>query len=475
MKAAKVKDLHRHLTTKKARWTSTLNTFSIKEIPSLGSIDIPFTSPFTVICGPNGVGKSTLLTALRLTLEGDVGLPASAFSRKLTSGNSYLALEADGESFESEVSFNNGVPTRTSGDARPVVFISTGETIFLLQNSLCEFDSREDLINGAGTKELNKQELEQVNYILKRDYRRVALSEVELDGIVPFFEVSYGDDDYDSRTMGIGELSALYIWWDLTRAEKNSFILLEEPETFLSPATQEAMANFFLSEALSKGHCITITSHSAAMIAHLPPSSLKFIFRAGGALQLSDPPNPSTLEKLGIKSHVNSILLVEDAAAETFLKLLLELVDPILSATVVIKIRDGHGGITRTLREVAEIQGPIRFIGVYDGDMRTNDAIVQMENAFFLPGDEAIEACFKKLVTAQPDQLAAIRGVADKKVLEILSGAEGADLHDWYHAICAGLGLSREQLLASIFVLWQREPGNNEVIENWYSELLKAL
>jgi len=474
MKAARVKDLYRHLVTKKQKWNSTLNTFSIKEIPSLGSIDIPFTSPFTVICGPNGVGKSTLLNALRLTMDGNAELPASSFSRKLTSGSSYLALQANGETFETEVSFNNGIPTRSSGDARQLVFISTGETIFSLQNSLCAFDSREDLINGAGTKELSEEELEQVNYILKRDYRRVAVSEVELKGIVPFFEVSYGDDDYDSRTMGTGELSALYIWWELTRAEKDSFILLEEPETFLSPATQEAMANFLLSEAYSKGYCITITSHSAAMIAQLPASSLKFIFRAGGSLRLSDPPNPGTLEKLGIKSYVKTILLVEDAAAEIFLKHLLEHVDPILSTNVAIKIRDGHGGITRTLREVAEIQGPIKFIGIYDGDMRTNDAVRNLENACFLPGDEAIESSFKKLVTAQPEQLAAIRGVSTEKVLEILSGAEGADLHDWYQAISAGLGLSREQLLSNLFVLWQREL-DNQIIEDWHNELLKAL
>jgi predicted ATPase len=477
MKAARVHDLQRRLVSKANRWKYSLSTFSVKEIPSLGSIDIPFTSPLTIICGPNGVGKSTLLTALRATLDGSAGAPGSNQSRKLASGGSYLSLEADGIVCETEVSFNNGVPTRQSGTPQDVVFISTGETIFSLQDELCEFDSREDLINGSGTKNLNEQELEEVNYILKRDYRRIAVSEVELEQekIVPFFEASYGDDDYDSRTMGTGELAALYIWWKLKSAGENSFILLEEPETFLSPATQVALGDFLLSEAFSRGHCITMTSHSAALISPLPASSLKFIFRAGGTLRLSDPPTPSMLEKLGIRSSVNMLLLVEDAAARNFLKLLLEQVDPILSANVAIEIMQGHGGITRALDGLKDLKGPIRFLGVYDGDMRGNGDIQKLQNALFLPGDDAIESAFKKFVIANPEQLAANRGIPQEKVLEILYGAEGADVHDWYEALCVGLGLSREQLLSALFVLWKREPANAKAIDEWHTHLRDAL
>lgn len=473
MRSARRKDLHRHLVEKIHRWSSSLDTFSTQQIPGLGSIDISFTSPFTVICGPNGIGKSTLLHALRLTLDGDAEPQGASFAKKLNSGGSFLSMQIDGARQEIEAQFNNGVAIRSVGSLCKTVFISTGEKIFSLQDSLCEFNSRDDLVNGAGTKILSEKELQEVNYIVKRDYRQVCVSEVELNEISPYFEVTYGDDSYDSRTMGTGELAALYIWWKIKSAEKNSFILLEEPETFLSPATQESISNFLVSESYANGHCITMTTHSAAIISSLPPTSLKFMFRAGGTLRVAAPPTPILLEKLGIKSVLSMILMVEDIAAGTFLKHLLEEVDPVLSASVRIEVRNGHGGVTRALREVCDFQGPVKFIGMYDGDMRANEDILQIKNALFLPGNEPIESAFRKLVIAHPEQLAVMRGVATEKILEILSSAEGADIHDWYYELCTGLGLTHEQLLSNLFVLWKRIPSNGDVIKEWLGQFVE--
>lgn len=471
MKAARVADYGRYLSTKAARWTSSLVTFSLRDVPSLGSIDVPFSSAFTVLCGPNGVGKSTLLSALRAALDGNGGAEETNFGRKLSSGRAYLGLQNAKAALETEVTFNNGAVTRVSGNATQVVFINTGETVFSLQEEMCKFNSREDLLNGAGSKELNAAEVEEISYILRRDYRRITLSEVELGEVFPFFEVSYGDDDYDSRTMGAGELAALYIWWKVRSAEKNSFILIEEPETFLSSATQEAVGNFLVAMAFDCGHCITLTSHSAAIISPLPKGCLKFFYRAAGGLKLAEVPTPALLEMIGITTPVKAIAFVEDEAARTFAKLLLEQVDPVLSATISLEIREGHAKITSALDQLANVDGPIKFLGMFDGDMRADEAIGERSNALFLPGEEPIERIFKALVKSDPKQLASMRGVPEHKISEILYGAEGADHHDWYHAVCKGLGLTKEQLFSTLFVLWQRDEKNTEAMNEWHASV----
>lgn len=475
MKAARVADYRRHLTSKVQRWGTSISAFSVKEVPSLGSIDVPFTSPFTVLCGPNGVGKSTLLTALRATLDGNEQAHDSSFGRKLGSGGTYLSLQVDRKSLETEVLFNNGAVARTNGEPCPVVYINTGDTIFSLQDLMCKFESREDLLNGAGTKELEPEEVEEVNYILRRDYRRIAVSEVELNQIAPYFEVSYGDDDYDSRTMGAGELAALYIWWKVKSAAKESIILVEEPETFLSPATQEVIGNFLLAEAYDKGHCVTITSHSAPIISPLPRDSLKFFYRAGGALKLAEQPTPALLESIGIKKPVSSVFFVEDEAAQIFLRLLLEHVDPLLSTTISIDIRNGHGGIKTALGELSNVNSPIKFIGMFDGDMRDDVDVGQLKHALFLPVQAPIETVFRAMVKNDPKQLALMRGVLEGRVDEILYGAEGTDHHDWYRAVCKGFGLTKEQLFSTLFVLWHRIEGNSEATKEWHSAVLREL
>ena len=63
VRAARVVDHRRHLRDKRDRWKFRLERFAFEGIPSLGREELSFSSPLTVICGPNGVGKTTLLRA----------------------------------------------------------------------------------------------------------------------------------------------------------------------------------------------------------------------------------------------------------------------------------------------------------------------------------------------------------------------------------------------------------------------------
>jgi len=52
--------------------------------------------------------------------------------------------------------------------------------------------------------------------------------------------------------MGAGEFAAFFLWWNLARAARFSVLLIEEPETFLSPGSQAAFSDRLLSIMYSK-------------------------------------------------------------------------------------------------------------------------------------------------------------------------------------------------------------------------------
>lgn len=185
------------------------------------------------------------------------------------------------------------------------------------------------------------------------------------------------------------------------------------------------------------------------------------------------------LRSLGIDHPVTEIIFVEDRAARLFTKLLLDHLDPQLAARIQIEVCDGHGNVTRSLIQFSSFEGSVRGLGMYDGDHRAQLAEdlkgEPARRAMCLPGDDPIEVTFRTLVRAQMAEVATLRGVPQEHLEGILHAAEGADHHDWYDAVCKGLGLSRDQLLANLFTIWLRNDANLAVAQQWDSELRQIM
>ena len=341
------------------------------------------------------------------------------------------------------------------------------------QTAFCAFVSAEEIVNGAGPRELDAKALAEVSYITKRAYRSVTLYEVEMDGVCPFFEVSYGNDTYDSRTMGAGEIAALYIWWAVRRAEPDSILLIEEPEAFLSFGCQQSLANFIVGVIVENHLVAVITSHSAAFISPLPKESLVFLSRGPAGVAISQDAPPVLLKTMGIAPPVAAYAFVEDSMGRLFLRLILERFDPLLSRQIFIDQRNGDGEVRAALRPMLNTSGPIRFIGMFDGDLRDGDLGELTPHSSFLPGEEAVEIIFRDMVSARPDLLEAV--VHNAHVVTIMASLEGKDHHDWYEELARELGLSRDQLFVALFSIWIAIPGNEAAAQATYSALLNLM
>jgi predicted ATP-dependent endonuclease of OLD family len=260
-------------------WAIRFQRFAVIGLPGIGTLEVPIQSALTVFSGPNGVGKTTLLRAMWAALDPETSTSTISANRKLLAGSALVDFTVRGVATTAEVIFSDAGPTVVGRSAVTVHHIDSAALTPIHQKSFCRFESVDEIINGAGARELDDQMLSEVNYIVNRQYRAIKLYEVELDITVPFFEVSYGNDQYDSRTMGAGEIAALYIWWALSRAERDTVVLIEEPEAFLSFGSQKSLANFIVSSVVQKRLVAVLSSHSAAFISLLPKECLAFFAR----------------------------------------------------------------------------------------------------------------------------------------------------------------------------------------------------
>lgn len=460
MRAARAEDHRRHLREKVARWRFQLERFAFEGIPSLGQDEISFSSPLTVICGPNGVGKTTLLRAIRAAADPTGIGDDPIVTHKLPSGTATLDSRFAGTSKPSTVTFSQGKPVGGTTVDVEVIHLDVASALSAQQEYLCSFESATELTNGIGHKVLDLKALEVLNYLAKREYREVRLYEVEGEdqSVLPFFEATLGDSSYDSRTMGAGEFAIFYLWWALSRASENALVLIEEPECHLSPGSQSAFCDFLMGMAVAKTLTIVMTTHSSKIVSKMDDDNLIFVYRDDKGVQIvRGQPSPALLETLGVEYAVDTIVFVEDEAGTECGRFLLQAFRPDLARRTEFVDRQGDGNIVNAIRASRGIDN-VCMVGLFDGDVRSTTPEDVKPFAAFLPGDEPIEKTLRKMLETDVSNM---RVALDRPDLpEILFGLKGDNHHDWYEHLCEHLGQSRKQLFPTLLRIWLRQDGN---------------
>ena len=475
MRLARINDYKRRIQERAADWSLQLKRFSVQDVPSVGTAEVALATPFVILSGPNGVGKTTLLRALWAAASCQDVQPTPGGKIKLTTGTAALDFNWKGDALTSEVAFANG---KASGGAElpvPVIHLDTSVDPLRYQEFYCSFETTEELLNGVGGNKVEARSLADVNYIAKRDYTDLTVYEIEGQGrATPFFEVSLGADRYDSRTMGAGELSILHTWWNVEQAPQDALVLIEEPETFLSPASQLGLSHFLLAATVEKKLVTVVTSHSPQIVDSVSDRHRFFVYRQGASVRFAtQPTSPALLKTIGILPKVDTIMMVEDKAAEVFLSSLLEKYDPQLRRRVEIKNQQGDGNIVAVLDKVGNLFKSVPIIGVFDGDLRGKVKKTVEAFSAYLPGTQAIEIIFRDMIVA--DIAGASDALSRPKLGEALFQLEGADHHDWYRGLCDNLSLTEEQLFLPLFNMWIARDENAAEAEKSVAEINLAL
>ncbi|MEW9095380.1 MAG: AAA family ATPase [Clostridiaceae bacterium] len=87
--------------------------------------------------------------------------------------------------------------------------------------------------------------------------------------------------------MGIEEHFLFYLYWTFSRIDKDSVILIEEPETFISISSQQCLMNHIAYKASEMGLAIVITTHSPFIIKQVKREHINIISRYGTNVYIS--------------------------------------------------------------------------------------------------------------------------------------------------------------------------------------------
>jgi hypothetical protein len=408
-------------------------------------------------------------------LDPERALKAQENLAKLNHGSGVVEIVDRGQLISASLSFPADNVPQAIPESIDVVHVDTTSDVGRIQSIYASVTDLEAFLNGAGVVELSPKELDEVNYLTRRYYDSVRLFEVELaDETVPFFELTLEGQPYDSRTMGSGEFAAFLIWWHLRRAETETIFLLEEPESFLSPQARSALIDVLLKAAFEKQLCIIMTSHSGEMIGPLPAPSVRFFRRDRNGVKLAtDANSPALLKTIGISTHLDVLVFVEDEAAKSFSKLWVESFNSALAQRMEVVVKGSDGEIVKTLKAVETKYKSVSIVGLFDGDAKGKLPKDVEQKAAYLPGDLPIEKVFRRMLTELTNLLETELGW--RNLSDILFSLNGDDHHDWYEGLAQNLGIQKNQLFMALFSVWMKQGDNALAARKAFQELSALL
>nr|WP_274609957.1 AAA family ATPase [Pseudomonas sp. TH41] len=337
------------------------------------------------------------------------------------------------------------------------------------------------MVESSGLVELSEEELRVINFIVGANYSSVSVASIE-EGfekfpVVPYFKVVISDREYDSRGMGLGELSLFYFYWLITYMSKCDgarVLFVEEPESFLPPAALDRVLGFLFKVGDEQGIPILLTTHSERILGLVPRSHVRVIKNTIDGVRCSEVVTANEpLRVLGLSAVKRGILLVEDSAAEIFLKILINL-SRTHSADSFYYVKSGsEGDIRKQVKCFPDAIDGFRVVGIFDGDMR--DAVSGKEYAntayCFLPGVIAPEKLLMEYIQSlKVVELAGVLGMLPDRVIEGLERAAGRDHHDFFVEFSKEVQRGFQDIFTLVCSHWAK---SNEALVNIFLKELE--
>lgn len=432
---------------------------------------LTFRQGIFAICGLNGAGKTTILSVLKDVL----GLQLNKQDEyKVKNQPAKVDLNNNG----SLLSCTNKSGERlkeTLGDKINLYYCDYKKSTDILE--LLGQQNLDEYIQQFDDYALEKAQLDQLNYIVGKQYEECLVTEIDdADEVVPYFKIRAYGVNYDSLTMGMGEHSIFYLFWLLGKIEKNSILLIEEPETFLSINSQRNIMDYIAENVSKMGITVILTTHSPFIIKRLPKENVCVVSRNIVGVGVYSPAvDINVLNLLGMESKKKGIIYVEDVIAECFLKTILSRHCDYIMQDYNIECVDGESHITERLKFPRSSKFEYNLIGIYDGDMR--EKITQMSSQLnwkfcFLPSKLALEEEFRNLICNDIQRFMKIINIDRGKFSNILSRIEGQDHHDWFRNCSTLLGLEVNVMVDKLYDWWYER--NIKQVEDFLKELLNA-
>lgn len=439
MRSAKVQDYWRR--AYKREYKNSILTLDLKGLNNLAEIEL--SKGVVAFCGLNGAGKSTIISAIKDL----VGL-------SLTSQDVRRVNE---HKIEGTAAFDRGIVSCTNCEQNR--FFDKG----METSSVKYIDSMLSALVGG------------------KVYSYCSIREIEdVDGSdlpFPFFQVEIDGIEYDTRSMGSGEHFLLYLFWCIKSTDKDTLLIIEEPETYISIFSQIHFADYIGKILAEDGIKVILTTHSPYILRNIKNENIRIVSRMGNNVSIIMPDNDITVEGiLGIRLSCLGTLFVEDRVAADFLTVILEDKAPWILKQYSIDIVGGESAISERLKFPKSNNIHYSFIGIYDGDMRnslTNRNELNWSYCF-LPGGNATEENFRESIRVPEklERLCVTLGKDSRKIIALLATIEGLDCHDWFLELRKHLSVEGRVLVNAFYSTVMNEDPS---IEEFISALQRAI
>lgn len=474
MKVAKVRDYWKSVSNKKYNTSVTDLTCAGILLPE--SSNAAFVGGINAFCGRNGSGKSTIIKFIGLSLGLNVDADGRFNLPYLNAGSFQLNVKVSNTNHSIGLDFST---QERESDAPTIecLIVDIVKDVPHITETIKSTQNLSEILDSLDPKSYNPKELELASYLVGSDYSEIQQFEIEelyAEAIIPYFIVTKNGVTYGSENMGLGEYSIFFLHWLLSSCASNSVILLEEPESFITPESQLRISNFFAMQSTTRNLFTILTTHSEYILKNIPHESIHLI-NNGLDTPLITPcaQNLPYLEELGLNRVKRGILFVEDHAAKLFLRLVLATSPLTTLKEFDIAICHGEGNIQRVLNCLPDMNTSLRHIGVFDGDVNDKIDTSTITGSFVtLPGDECPENVFKTMLShdGTPHKISQKN---KNHVTALLTRISTLDKHDWMHELSKQLDLEYEQAFLKLFEKWFKIRTNRTKVNSFLKKLTK--
>lgn len=411
---------------------------------------IKFPHGICAICGPNGTGKTTLLSAIHNAINDNKNF----HSNNRTINFNYIT----------ECNFNNQnyIYSNLSQDNPPIedicIFINIPDQAV---QSLTYFNKQNthEQLDGIDPYDIPQDSVDATSKIIGKDYTSIKQYEIETENgsSIPYFHATTSNLEYYTESMGLGELSVINTIFRIHEAPNGKILIIEEPENFLSPKSQQIFIDHLAYIASTKGIYIILTTHSPYILSKIEDDNIRIVNNPNNITSISPCLSPNeALYSLGLRKHKTGIIFVEDSAAKDFLIAAhrkFYTTSKMYHTDIIIK--DGWSNIIDILKKISSNEHSLSFIGAIDGDQRLNTQC-DRKDVVFLPTDlppDVLIYNFSKTIGFS-ESLSTVIPADSQLIQRAISNNQGIDFHDWAHHISTELSIPISNLREAIFTLW---------------------
>ncbi|ETS32570.1 hypothetical protein BB987_15515 [Photorhabdus temperata] len=405
----------------------------------------------SVICGKNGIGKSTILKSIYSHIKKN-----DLYRTRLDEADINISLIKDNSEVENieDISVNYLEP---SVECNKIInFLNSSENI-------------EDFIEGLEPNGLlgKKENINVIGNVIGRVYSKIEIYEVEGaledDYTFPFIRVTLPNGvEYTCLEMGAGEYLCMYIFWFVNWIDAHSVLLIDEIENCISVYSQEYLMDYLAYISSQRGIWILLSSHSESILNKVGINNVRLIsnISSAGINVVSPKHERKYFTALGIKPRKKGVFIVEDKFSYLFLNgMLNRAASDIAYDYHIVSFKDGESDIEKVVKHFNPNKTiGFNFFAVFDADMRAkiSKLVGKVIPVISLPSIDGLNP-EEELWRALSDNITDIAqklGIESDDLFQYYEQCIPLDHHDRFMSLARYVNVSEEVLFNSIFPVW---------------------